>query len=56
MEKNENNINGCLDNLKKLENDYKTAMQDLDINQISFLRHKIKQQKEKLRTYKKSQS
>lgn len=52
MENNQNGVNGCLEKLKKLESEYNTALQNLDINNLSSLRLQIKQQNEKLRTTK----
>jgi hypothetical protein len=50
MEKNQNSVDGCLEKLKKLESEYKQALQNLDMNSLSSLRLQIKQQNEKLRT------
>ncbi|MDB5192856.1 MAG: hypothetical protein JWQ96_2419 [Segetibacter sp.] len=52
MQSEKSSIDVCLQKLKKLESDYNEALQQLDMNQLSLLRHKIKQQTEKLRTVK----
>ncbi len=56
MEKNKDSVDSCLEKLKKLESEYNQALQNFNINQLPFLRQKIKQQNEKLRTVRRSNS
>jgi len=50
MRKTETEINGCVEKLKKLEDEIKQALESVNVGEIALLRHKIKQQNEKLRT------
>jgi hypothetical protein len=52
MGKNSATIDDCLEKLRKLESEYEVALNNLDMGELSFLRQKIKQLKEKLRTEK----
>jgi len=51
---NQHSIDSCIEKLKKLESEYNLALENFDINNLSSLRLKIKQQHEKLRTAKRS--
>jgi hypothetical protein len=56
MRKNETEMKGCVEKLRKLEDEIQHALQCVDVNEIAHLRLKIKQQNEKLRTIRRTNS